>query len=449
MNSEQEYFRCIIQGILPEVASGQISISILDERDRQNADEPFPFTADKKANLFYIKGGNSFDSISVSPEIEIKTQINLARSHQFYNKYNRSISERTVLATFKELNKPAIIYEKEKNNIYLLFDLQQLVCQLSRLEHEYGRKDRLGRYLAAYLENGRGWKYPTLDILGKLIRDKFGFSDNKDRHGLIVTHDVDRVGLEPLLAFKKIFYQKDFNCLYFSEKKDQLFQKIAKVVENDTVHSIKPIWFFLSGGYSLMRYGNRYSIHSPKAKKLLELVKKDRHSIGLHTSYYAAFKATKMLSEKIRLAEYCDQPITFVRNHYLRFDVAKSISILEKCGVKYDSTIGYPDKNGFRAALSRPFHLWNQTENRISNILELPLLFMDSVHSDDLAASWDDILRILFWVKEVNGLGAFLFHPCFIGDSEEKQEFYLNFIQECNRMNIPFLSADELPQDPI
>jgi hypothetical protein len=259
-----------------------------------------------------------------------------------------------------------------------------------------------------------------------------------------VTHDVDRVGLEPLLLLKNIFKKKELNFYYFTESKDQLFQKIIELAKTDSRHEIKSLWFFLSGRYSLRRYGNRYNIGSLRSRNLISLIKKCQHDMGLHTSYYAAFNFNAIISEKNRLAKFSGLPITFIRNHYLRFDIQESIPNLENCGMKLDSSIGFPDKNGFRAGLTRPFYLWNHKASRISDVLELPLLFMDSVHGGDLAANWDDVLRILSWVKKVKGCGAFLFHPCFIADDDEKQEFYLNFIQECNRMNIPFISADDL-----
>jgi hypothetical protein len=449
MNPDQEYFLKILSEILPEVASYQTTVGSYKETGDHKWDRKSITDSDQSPKILYFEGGDTLDSISIPPAAEIEIQTDLIRINQFYKSVNISLSGVKVLASFKELKKPAIIHEPQNKVIYLLFDLKRLICRLSKLEHEFDKRDHLGRFLAAYLEHETNWKYPVLDILCQLIREKLGFPIRKEKHGIVITHDVDRVGLEPLLLLKNIFRKKELNLLYFAKKRDRLFQKIMELAETDTRHKIKPVWFYLSGKYSLKRYGNRYNIGSTKSKKLIALITKSRHHIGLHTSFYAAFNADETLSEKKKLAEYSNQPIALARNHYLRFDIKKSIPILEYCGIALDSTIGFPDKNGFRAAISRPFYPWNHSANRTSKVLELPLLYMDSVNGDDLPASWDDVLRILYWIKRVRGCGAFLFHPCFIAESEEKQEFYLNFIQECGRMDIPFIAADEINSDRL
>jgi len=106
--------------------------------------------------------------------------------------------------------------------------------------------------------------------------------------------------------------------------------------------------------------------------------------------------------------------------------------------------MGYSDANGFRAGLCQPFRPWNYESGRISKILEIPLLYMDSVKSDDLAESWNDLQRVVYWVKEIRGCGTILFHPCSLANNRENQEFYANAIRECQRLDIPFISIDDI-----
>jgi hypothetical protein len=259
-----------------------------------------------------------------------------------------------------------------------------------------------------------------------------------------MTHDVDRVALEPLLLVKSLLGNRRILKRTLHYRNDYLFNYIINLIDFDGEQGIKAIWFLLSGNYSLRRYGNRYNNKSRKARELINSLKHNNQEIGLHTSYYSAFDSEKSSREKKRLEKICGTFVSYNRNHYLRFDIRRSLEIYEKCDFKVDSTIGYPDVNGFRTGLCRAFHPWNYRAGRMSKVLEIPLLFMDSVHRNDLAESWNDVERVLSWIDQVKGCGTVLFHPCFLAERKENQEFYEGFIQKCNRMNIPFLSVNEV-----
>jgi hypothetical protein len=444
MNNDKKYFSEVFCETLPQLKFKQIAaISSRDSGDKRltaNASSK----VEPKKKIYYIEGGNKIDSVDIQPANEISIQIDPAAINRFYLENEAIASNGKILAAFNMANKPAIIHDGQKESIYFLFDLQKLFCGLSRMEHEYAKADKHGRFLASYLSQESKWKYPILDIISELIQDNLDLSKRKAEYGIVLTHDVDRIGTEPLLALKNVFSRKKLSLARFDASKDTLFRKICEIAEIDVKNKIRSLWFFLSGRYSFRRYGNRYSIDSSKARSFISVLKRHHLSFGLHTSYYAAFNSNAMLTEKNSLARLSGRPIVFNRNHYLRFDIGRSVPSYEDCKMRVDSTIGFADKNGFRSALARPFYLWNAKANRQSSVLELPLLFMDSVHGKDLASSWDDITRILYWIKRVRGLGAFLFHPCFLAQNGENGEFYLNFIQECRRLDIPFVSADNM-----
>ena len=253
MNSDQEYFRCVFEEILPELKSGEITIDAYQEGEDNEMNLSPILSACGIRKIFFIEGGNTLDSISIPPVAEILTHISLKRICHFSKNSGVSISTAKVLATFKECKRPAIIHEPEKNTIYLLFDLQRLVCGLSKMEIELGKADKHGRFLAAFLNDESSWKYPILDVFAELMREKSGVSGQQGTPGIVVTHDVDRVGSEPLLVLKNTIKKKEINVYHHSEKKDKLFQEIIELAKIDSQHKIKSLWFFLAGKYSLRR----------------------------------------------------------------------------------------------------------------------------------------------------------------------------------------------------
>jgi hypothetical protein len=355
---------------------------------------------------------------------------------QFYNIYD--LRNFLIISNFKALKKPAVLFNNEENTLFFLFDLEELVCRLAKLEDEKDLNDHHGRFLAKFCCSDERWKYPLLEIIGQMIRKTFGFSNNIGDPRILITHDVDRIGLEPFYLMRS-FLKNPLEIMHWSRISRFKSFPFKNLLDVNEKYNVKPVWFLLSGSYSFRRYGNRYDCHTEILKQLIEYCKMHDNRIGLHTSYYGAFNADKNLKEKKNLEQICKQPIVINRNHYLRFDARKSIPIYEKCNFNADATLGYPDVNGFRAGLCRPFFMWNYQRNKQSCILEYPLLFMDSIHDKNLADSWNDLKRVLYWIKRSGGGGTILFHPYFI-EAGKHLAFYEDTIKEINQSNIHLVS---------
>ena len=441
--TEQHYFLYILNKILPEIEEGKLRIqryeAIPDSATLDNGE--LPDTA--LGTIMFVKGCTGREKIALSDchTIEVKSVNN---TRKIFEDLGVSPPECKEVITFVHSQNPAVLFHPEKKKLYCLFDLEELILRLSRLEDEAGLRDRHGRFLSSYHINKSRWEIPILDIIGKVIRDAFGLSPIKKKYGVIMTHDVDRVAVDPTLFIKNIIEKKKVERFALTDEKDYLFQNLMALTDIDFKYGLKSTWFLLSGNYSLKRYGNRYNINSSKVKKLIAAIARNCQSVGLHTSFYGAFDFQQTLKEKRLLEETSEQPIYLNRNHYLRFDIKKSIAIYENCGFEADASMGYSDANGFRAGLCQPFRPWNYEAGRISEILEIPLLYMDSVKLDDPAESWSDLQRVFHWVKEIRGCGTILFHPCSLANHRENQEFYANAIRECQRLDIPFISIDDI-----
>lgn len=99
--------------------------------------------------------------------------------------------------------------------------------------------------------------------------------------------------------------------------------------------------------------------------------------IGLHGSFDAYADARALAGEINRLGKLlrADDGQYGVRNHYLQFDIQNTPEIQKKCGVAYDSTLGFNFTCGFRCGTVFPFML---VYDKKASLVELPLSIMDT-----------------------------------------------------------------------
>lgn len=139
--------------------------------------------------------------------------------------------------------------------------------------------------------------------------------------------------------------------------------------------------------------------------------------VGLHGSYMSAFDSDVLAEEKAVLEEAIDRPVVTTRQHYLRYDVARTPVVQDRAGVLADATLGFNRNVGFRAGTSLPFHPYDVDADAALNLLEIPLVAMDvslvrpnSLELDARLAK--QVMRQLVdAVAAVGGVATFLFHP--------------------------------------
>ena len=102
-----------------------------------------------------------------------------------------------------------------------------------------------------------------------------------------------------------------------------------------------------------------------------------------------------------------------LREHYLKFDFARSWGVMERAGFEYDTTVGNNDRLGFKLGLASPFHP-PDAEWHPMKILELPLSLMDTTLWGYLKKSeeegFGDVLSFMDKVEGVEGLFTLLWH---------------------------------------
>ena len=120
-----------------------------------------------------------------------------------------------------------------------------------------------------------------------------------------------------------------------------------------------------------------YSIRHPFVKKLMAKIAERGHGIGFHPSYEAFNSQDIFNRELASLRETVPIEITSGRQHYLRFSAPKTWQMWEAAGLQEDSTLGYPEAEGFRCGICHDFPVFDTIQRKMLNLREKPLIAMD------------------------------------------------------------------------
>ncbi len=303
-------------------------------------------------------------------------------------------------------------------------DTLQKIRQHEELWALYTRKeeyspqqlDRYGRFVYAHSTNQ--------DILEPrvskhLVDNGYQIEDpDGKRFAVCLTHDVDEN--YPPLKHTLLSTLTCLKGLDFSGFKRQAFWKLhgkeqspywnfQEIMDLEEKYGARSSFYFLATDADIRRF--RYNIEDLEGE-LGQIV--DRGwEVGLHGGYYAYNNLEEILREKERLERALGKAVTGYRNHYLRFQVPDSWEILEKAGFGYDTTLGYPDKVGFRNGMCHPFRPYNLYTDTEFNILEVPLVIMDRTLFDPVGSyeeAWNMVKRLIDTVASCHGVLTLNWH---------------------------------------
>ncbi len=161
------------------------------------------------------------------------------------------------------------------------------------------------------------------------------------------------------------------------------------------------------------RYDTGYDPRHPQVREVISWLHKQGVETGVHPSYYTFCSPDLLQSEVAGLREVLgDRPLGG-RQDFLRWGPETWVD-WETCGLAYDSSVGFADRLGFRAGTCIPYRPWLLSSNREANLLEIPLLVMDStlVHYMHLTSrqSIDEVLRCAAHCRAVGGVFTLLWH---------------------------------------
>ncbi len=311
-----------------------------------------------------------------------------------------------------------------------------------------------------YIELLWGWIH---SLMPNLKRKPF-WPENKE-FAVCLTHDVDSLKrfsvLPPVFDIGRTILKQrnprlalnialDYLGCLFHLKKDPL-DTFDYMLDLEQRYGFKSSFYFMAGGNS--KFDSSYSITKPKVKRLIQKIEGRGCEVGLHGSYDSCRDLKRMASEKERLDTVVNFKSCGCRQHYLRFRVPESWRIQERAGLLYDTTLTFADHAGFRCGICLPFKPFDVIENRILDIVELPLTVMEgSLQHPDYQnlppqQAYEEATKLIKVIKRYQGVFVLLWHSSSfdsLGGWVGWEEVYEKVIEYIGRQNALVTSGREI-----
>ena len=97
----------------------------------------------------------------------------------------------------------------------------------------------------------------------------------------------------------------------------------------------------------------------------------------MHASIESASDESILVKEKENLEKYLCCKVSRIRQHWLKYHEDITLNVQEKY-FKYDSTIGWNDRIGFRSGCASCYRLYDHVNQKASKLYEIPQIIMDS-----------------------------------------------------------------------
>lgn len=114
--------------------------------------------------------------------------------------------------------------------------------------------------------------------------------------------------------------------------------------------------------------------------------------LGIHPSYRSFDSQTAFQNEVSALKDILQQDTVGGRQDFLRW-TPETWGVWEAEGIAYDASVGFADHIGFRAGTCHPYRPWLLDQGREANLLEIPLIAMDSTLLSYMCVSEEEALE--------------------------------------------------------
>ena len=307
---------------------------------------------------------------------------------------------------------------------FMLSRWEEVVCRRSDIHGRFPLEESLA-YKNGFLNR------PLVNEYSETLWRMLSFLDpslkrKKREFNFLFTHDIDM-----LLKFGKgtvlkrlagdllkrrsvsLFFNDFFSyfsvLLGFSKDPYDTFDELMDLSES---FGCKSEFYFMSGGNSI--HDNKYDIQSKVVSEKMKKIKMRGHGLGIHYSYNALLEKALLPEEIRKLAVSTGIKVCRGRGHFLNIRIPQSFDILDENEIKYDSTVSFGNRCGFRAGVCTPYYPWSFKDRAKYKVMERPLVVMDTTLFEHLQLSDDDILlEIKYYhqiIKKYNGEFVLLIH---------------------------------------
>ena len=323
-----------------------------------------------------------------------------------------------------------VIYSEADGSIHIPYDiLTPSFVLLSRYEEFYAKQhDAHGRYPynGSLAEKYDMVEIPLVDEYAMLLRrwlcqhfpDRFQAVPRTPR--VVPTHDIDLLYRfqNRWQALKSIFGRdllinrdlkmvwkslREYRALRQDDFNDPYLLAIQEFAMKEHAAGLESVFFFkaLCEGED----DATYDIRDARLEQIFTHLYYE-YIIGIHGSYSSAEKDGQLLMERKRIEKQLANfggPVTCSRQHYLRARFAgtpNSLDLWQQAGITDDYTLGFAERCGFRCGTCHPYPLYDVRNDRVTDIIEHPLIVMDGTLSDYMKLSVAEAKKLVMRLKQ-------------------------------------------------
>jgi len=303
--------------------------------------------------------------------------------------------------------------------------------------------DEHGRFPSSAVKHN---KIEEPEVSKYLIRKgtKYHYPHGK-KFAVCLTHDIDRVDYPIYFGLPKALLKGEIKraCRMFLRAKYNLAWNFDQILKIEKEYNAKSSFYFLA-----IEEGDRdFSYNIERMEDVLKMIVSKGSEIGLHGGYDSYNSLDKLKREKDKLENVLGKEIVGYRNHFLRFKVPVTWELLEEAGFKYDTTFGYAKCVGFRNGMCHPFIPFNLKTKRYIDLLEIPLVVMDSTFIAHMnlspSAAWEVIKKLIDTIEKLDGVITILWHNIYyvLGGWDE---LYCKILDYCSKKNAWLTSGEDI-----
>lgn len=271
------------------------------------------------------------------------------------------------------------------------------------------------------------------------------------KFGFVLSHDVDRVDQytihELKLRLKQLLRSgRDSGRFYLlirsiigllrGENPYWNFEWMKKLEKTSGLNSV---WYFLPR--HVLHRDAYYSFSEQRIKQLAASLLDAGDEIGLHGVYHARNDQNLFQQNLKEITALTGRPPAGVRQHWLSFKYPQTLRIIEKAGLKYDTSWAFADYAGWRNSFCLPFRPYDLEQDRMMNLWEVPLCVMDASLLEYQKLSTQQAFGIvdqmLQATRRFNGLFVLLWHNSFFDEylNPGVVELYQKILDRTGQLN--------------
>ncbi len=191
------------------------------------------------------------------------------------------------------------------------------------------------------------------------------------------------------------------------------------LLDREAERGVRCTWFIICGTptFATMRAGDvTYRPDAQPASGIIAEAARRGQEIALHGSFVTSERPAEFDGQRARLERLVGRPVAGVRQHFLRVIPGRTHREMERAKLGFDSSCGFPDRNGFRLGVADVLPAWDAEQGRALGIAEAPPCWMDRALSkyrgvEDPRAWVADALALAEECRAADGLWVGVWHP--------------------------------------